>query len=427
MAVTGHALNQLLQQMDRTFSNVTGQSVSFIDQEGHYQGPLRLDVFTGFCRRVISSEKGAQHCLACNHSFGLDAEQRCTVSQCHMGISVISVPVPLPEARGLSLTYGQFLTRDTEEAFYSTLRRHCQELELDYDEMVALAGTLRVLSAEELDARMQMLQVFAGYVATSEAELETRREYARQVEKKLALERTLHASEFKFLQSQISPHFLFNTLNLLMRTAYREGAPQTADLICDLADLLRRAYYYKDSICTLAEEMQCARQYLTLQSQRLGGGFTLLGDGAVLLAALANGFSISLFKRYAEGEDTLTLCGYQFIVGGGLLLLTGLCFGGTLPHFTGQSLLLLGYMVLLSAVAQTIWSALTRYNPVGRVAVYGFLNPVFGVLLSALLLREGQQAFTPYSLAALVLVCVGIFVVNRSDTPGRGAQADQQP
>ena len=474
MAVTGHALNQLLQQMDRTFSNVTGQSVSFIDQEGHYQGPLRLDVFTGFCRRVISSEKGAQHCLACNHSFGLDAEQRCTVSQCHMGISVISVPVPLPEARGLSLTYGQFLTRDTEGAFYSTLRRHCQELELDYDEMVALAGTLRVLSAEELDARMQMLQVFAGYVATSEVELETRREYARQVEKKLALERALHASEFKFLQSQISPHFLFNTLNLLMRTAYREGAPQTADLICDLADLLRRAYYYKDSICTLAEEMQCARQYLTLQSQRLGpgfsfevgdvsacgqlmipvltiqplvenailhgagedeyplhvkvsataedgklvisvsdngagipeevlkklrdhlsggglgGGFTLLGDGAVLLAALANGFSISLFKRYAEGEDTLTLCGYQFIVGGGLLLLTGLCFGGTLPHFTGQSLLLLGYMVLLSAVAQTIWSALTRYNPVGRVAVYGFLNPVFGVLLSALLLREGQ-------------------------------------
>lgn len=427
MAVTGHALNQVLQQMDRTFSNVTGQSVSFIDQEGHYQGPLRLDVFTGFCRRVISSEKGAQHCLACNHSFGLDAEQRCTVSQCHMGISVISVPVPLPEARGLSLTYGQFLTRDTEKAFYSTLRRHCQELELDYDEMVALAGTLRVLSAEELDARMQMLQVFAGYVATSEAELETRREYARQVEKKLALERTLHASEFKFLQSQISPHFLFNTLNLLMRTAYREGAPQTADLICDLADLLRRAYYYKDSICTLAEEMQCARQYLTLQSQRLGGGFTLLGDGAVLLAALANGFSISLFKRYAEGEDTLTLCGYQFIVGGGLLLLTGLCFGGTLPHFTGQSLLLLGYMVLLSAVAQTIWSALTRYNPVGRVAVYGFLNPVFGVLLSALLLREGQQAFTPYSLAALVLVCVGIFVVNRSDAPGRGAQADQHP
>lgn len=43
---------------------------------------------------------------------------------------------------------------------------------------------------------------------------------------------------------------------------------------------------------------------INLSGGGLGGGFTLLGDGAVLLAALANGFSISLFKRYAEGEDT---------------------------------------------------------------------------------------------------------------------------
>ena len=79
-----------------------------------------------------------------------------------------------------------------------------------------------------------------------------------------------------------------------------------------------------------------------------------------------------------------------------------------------RAALLLGYMALLSAVAQTIWSALTKYNPVGRGAVYGFLNPVFGVLLSALLLSEGEQAFTMYGLAALVLVCAGILLVNRS-------------
>ena len=145
-------------------------------------------------------------------------------------------------------------------------------------------------------------------MATSEAELETRREYARQVEKKLALERTLHASEFKLLQSQISPHFLFNTLNLLMRTAYREGAPQTADLICDLADLLRRAYYYKDSICTLAEEMQCARQYLTLQSQRLGPGFSFeVGDvsacGQLMIPVLTIQPLVENAILHGAGED----------------------------------------------------------------------------------------------------------------------------
>ncbi len=280
MSTTEHALLKLLCQMDSTFTSVTGQSISFIDREGHYRSPLRLDVFTGFCRKVIGSEKGAERCLACNHTFGLDAGQRCTVSRCHMGVSVISVPVPIPDVPGLCLTYGQFLTQDTREEFYRTLRRNCQELSLNYDELSQLAGTLRVLSQEELEARMQMLQLFAGYVTACESELEARQQYAQQVEKKLALEQTLHASEFKFLQSQISPHFLFNTLNLLMRTAYRENANQTADLICDLADLLRRAYYYRDSICTLDEELQCARKYLALQCQRLGPGFSYCVESA---------------------------------------------------------------------------------------------------------------------------------------------------
>ncbi len=279
MVEAEHRWNQLLQQMNQNFSAVTGQSISFIDQEGHYQVPLRLDMFTGFCRKVMSSEKGAQQCQACNHSFGLDAGQRCTVSQCHMGISVVSVPVPLLEKQGLCLTYGQFLTQDTENEFYSTLPQHCLKLGLDYGELERLAGTLRVLSAEELDARIQLLRIFASYIAISEAELKTRQEYAEQMEKKLELERTLHASEFKFLQSQISPHFLFNTLNLLMRTAYRESAPQTAELICDLADLLRRAYYYKDSVCTLEEELQCVQKYLVLQSRRMGADFSYVVDG----------------------------------------------------------------------------------------------------------------------------------------------------
>ena len=42
------------------------------------------------------------------------------------------------------------------------------------------------------------------------------------------------------------------------------------------------------------------------------------------------------------------------------------------------------------------------------------MNPVFGVLLSALLLGEGEAAFRPQGLAALVLICVGILVVNKA-------------
>ena len=46
------------------------------------------------------------------------------------------------------------------------------------------------------------------------------------------------------------------------------------------------------------------------------------------------------------------------------------------------------------------------------MTVFGFMNPVFGVILSALLLGEREQAAGWVSVISLVLVCVGIYVVN---------------
>ena len=76
---------------------------------------------------------------------------------------------------------------------------------------------------------------------------------------------------------------------------------------------------------------------------------------------------------------------------------------------------LLLYMAMISAVAYTLWGILLKYNPVSRVSVFGFMNPVFGVLLSALILGESAQALSIYALAALVLVSLGIYVVNKPE------------
>ena len=73
---------------------------------------------------------------------------------------------------------------------------------------------------------------------------------------------------------------------------------------------------------------------------------------------------------------------------------------------------LLVYLALVSAVAYSLWGILLKYNPVSRVTVFGFMNPVFGVLLSALLLGETDQASGILGLLSLLLVSVGIYVVN---------------
>ena len=134
----------------------------------------------------------------------------------------------------------------------------------------------------------------------------------------------------------------------------------------------------------------------------------------MFVSAFAAALSSVLIKQYSEKEETFTLCGYQFLLGGIVLTLIGLLNGGNVTGFTPASTLLLGYLGLISSVAYSLWSLLLKYNPVGKVAVFGFSNPMFGVILSAILLGEKNQAFTLKGLLALILVCSGILIVNRS-------------
>lgn len=50
----------------------------------------------------------------------------------------------------------------------------------------------------------------------------------------------------------------------------------------------------------------------------------------------------------------------------------------------------------------------------GNVAVFGFMNPVCGVILSAVLLGE-TDSLSVMPVAALVLVCMEIYIVNRPE------------
>ena len=59
-----------------------------------------------------------------------------------------------------------------------------------------------------------------------------------------------------------------------------------------------------------------------------------------------------------------------------------------------------------------IWALLMKNNPVSRIAVFGLIIPVMNVLLSALL--NSEPLFEWNYLAALLLVCIGIYLVNRA-------------
>lgn len=141
-----------------------------------------------------------------------------------------------------------------------------------------------------------------------------------------------------------------------------------------------------------------------------GSGFSLMGEGLVLLCAFAYGASSVTLKLISDRESPMTITTYQLLFGGAVLIVIGLAAGGNVYGFTVRSTVLLIYMALLSTAAFTLWAELIKYNPVGKVAIFGFSIPVFGVGLSAIFL--GENVWTVQNLAALVLVSVGIFIVN---------------
>ena len=139
--------------------------------------------------------------------------------------------------------------------------------------------------------------------------------------------------------------------------------------------------------------------------------FTFLGDGFIFLCTVASGFSSVFMKRYSAEEEPFLLSGWQFTFGGAVMWLIGFCCCGRMQIDSVKAWLMLLYLAFVSAAAYSVWAMLLRRNPVSRVTVYGFLNPMFGVIISGYVLHE-ESAFTLIGVLSLVLVCVGIGVVN---------------
>lgn len=149
-------------------------------------------------------------------------------------------------------------------------------------------------------------------------------------------------------------------------------------------------------------------------------GFSFAGEGCYLIAAISCGISTSLIAKFSKKNDPVALSGYQFMLGGLVMIILGTIMnrsgGGHLEilgAFDYVSVSVLIYLALVSAVAYTLWSVLLKTNPVSQVAIFGFTTPIFGTYISAIVLGEFEHLYGVGTLLSLILVCAGIVVINR--------------
>ena len=94
------------------------------------------------------------------------------------------------------------------------------------------------------------------------------------MEQKLEDEKKKQELEYRVLQSQINPHFLYNTLNSIRWMAAIQRADSIVEMVMALSRLLKSVSKSTERLVPLREELKLLDDYLTIQRYRYGGTIT---------------------------------------------------------------------------------------------------------------------------------------------------------
>ena len=173
--------------------------------------------------------------------------------------------------------------------------------------------------------------------------------------------------------------------------------------------------FFKSDRMTIRKLMGCMIGFagilaLNIGGERSGSGFTLMGDGMIVLNALSGAAASLLARGLGRRVNVFVGTGYSLALGGLMLMAAGLFLGGNIPYVSALGIIYLLLLIAISTVGFTLYNKLLTCNPVGKVAIYNSLIPVVGAVTSCLCL--GETFYWKYVLAGS-LATAGICIINR--------------
>ena len=177
--------------------------------------------------------------------------------------------------------------------------------------------------------------------------------------------------------------------------------------------VLAAPLFFRTDRLTLLKILGCVLGFGGVLVMNRGGGVsgeTFFGDSMIFISTLCAAAGNLISKKVAAGRNPLLVTAWQLLLGGGILVVTGLIWGGRLNFSSLQGVAILLWLAFVSAAAFSVWTALLKHHPASKISVYTLLIPVFGTALSGLLL--GESVFKTETLLALLLIAAGIVLVN---------------
>lgn len=171
--------------------------------------------------------------------------------------------------------------------------------------------------------------------------------------------------------------------------------------------------FFKSDKLNVCKIIGCILGFCGVLCVNSGGGVTadtLFGDFMILMSTLSAAAGNFISKGIVRDREPISVTGFQLSFGGILLLIAGFVTGGKLDFSSIKALLVLLWLAFVSAAAFAIWTALLKHHHASRICVFNLLVPVFGTLLSGIML--GESVFGIETIISVVLICAGIFISN---------------
>ncbi|MBD0381862.1 cache domain-containing sensor histidine kinase [Paenibacillus sedimenti] len=130
-------------------------------------------------------------------------------------------------------------------------------------------GELRKLDIEPRDDEVGRLVSSYNYMINSVQEL---------LEEQFRLGQEKKGAELKALQSQINPHFLYNTLDMLNWMSQRDEKANIQQVIYALSDYYKLILNKGEDLVTLRDELRLVKIYVEIQQKRFKGRITFEVD-----------------------------------------------------------------------------------------------------------------------------------------------------
>lgn len=178
--------------------------------------------------------------------------------------------------------------------------------------------------------------------------------------------------------------------------------------------VLLACLFFKSDKLTGRKIAGCIIGFIGIMALNSGGAdsgrFTFLGDGMIILNALCSAVASLMTRGMSHRVDVFVGTGYSLAFGGFLLIIPGICLGGTLPQITLWGIAILILLIAISSLGFALYNKLITCNPVGKVAIFNSLIPVVGAITSCMCL--GEPFYIKYAIAA-VLATAGIYIINK--------------